>query len=256
MLNFGIECELSGGTSDVLDNLGLDSLHSYHCDCSRCEPERSSPDWTAQEDCTADGEFISRILTYGTADAVDAINAFGAALLAARATHSNGQGLHIHVGTEDMTPESWVRFWRLWFRYQDDIAKLAQGSYDRVRSYNVPVRFSDVVGEWDRTPEAEFWSGDDAIVARRIGRPYNRASWVNPQTPHGTAEFRLWNSTRLAWRIHLAVGVSVALIQASIDGVRIRRSDERILFDIIGPHLNDQSTAAYLRATMREEMAA
>lgn len=254
-ISFGIECEVAGGTSAMLDALGLDGLHGYHCDCERCEPERSSPDWTAQEDCTADGEFISRILTYGD-DGDRAIGQLAAALKSARAVHSNGQGLHVHVDTSDMTPTTWVYFWRLWFRYQDEVGMLASGSYNDVRSYNQEVRFSQVVGTHEPGVTPDFWTADPVLVAPRIGQPYDRATWVNPRTGHGTAEFRLWNATRVEWRIHLAAGVSTALIRAALDGVTVTKHDERTLFDIVSPYLSDKSTAAYIRATIHQERAA
>ncbi|MFA5937620.1 MAG: hypothetical protein WC822_07125 [Candidatus Paceibacterota bacterium] len=254
-LNFGIECEIEGGTRDVLDHLGLDDLHSYHCSCNSCEPSRSGPDWTGQEDCTAGGEFISRILTYGTPDADNAIEALGRALKHGRATTSDGQGVHVHVDCSDMTPTSVVYFWRLWFRYQDDLAMLAKGRFHEVRDYNTRVHFRDVVGEHSPS-DPDFWRGNPERVYRRLGSPYRRDCWVHPNTYHDTYEFRLWNTTRTPWRLHLAAGVSVALMAAAMDGVKVNKRDKRTLYEVLAPYMTDKATAAFLRAVIKEERVA
>lgn len=250
-MNFGIECELESGTADILPLLGLDHLHDYHCECGDCCPHRHAPDWTAQEDCTADGELISRILAYGTPSADAAIDRLGDVLREARATTSTNQGLHVHVGTEDMTPESWVRMWRIWFRYQDEVADLARGRFRHVRSYNQPNVFTQQVSDAET-----FWKSDDLAAAwRTVGRPYFRTAWLNANTCHDTVEFRLWNATRATWRIHLAVGVSTAILAAAIDGVDVTEHDPRPLAEVIGPYLSVKSHAALVRHYISEEAA-
>lgn len=252
-MNFGIECEVESGTVGLLDALGLDSVHDYHCDCSDCDPFRSSPDFTIQEDCTADGEVISRVLAYGSPEATDAIALLADALKSSRATTSTNQGLHIHVGTEAMGHEAWVYFWRLWFRYQNDVGDLAAGRFGDVRSYNSPNIMTYQIGDCAET----FWSSDDLIdVYRRMGRTYCRTHWVNCTTGHDTVEFRLWNATRVEWRIHLAVGVSCAIVQAALDGVNVTEHDERTLVDVLAPYLTTDTYAAIVRHYLSKELAA
>lgn len=257
---FGIECELAGGTAAVLEHLGLRGLHSYHCSCpQRCTPFRQSPDWTAQADCTADGEIISRVLDYGSPEATLAIDKLTEALRVGRARTSTDQGVHIHVDEEGMTPEAWVRLWRLWFRYNDDIQDMARGRWDEVRSYNTPNRLQDLVGEPGERRWTHFWNDPEDEVANTIDSPFYRGNQIAPHSRHGTTEFRIWNTTRVGWRLHLAVGVSVGLVEAAISGdyEPVRRNDHRPLIDFLAPHLSDGSFAAYLRyAHYRLEEAA
>lgn len=256
MRNFGIECEVGGGTSDVLSHLGIDRLHSYHCGCSQCDPRREAPDWTAQQDCTSDGEFISRILTYGTGEATSAIDALGAALVAARAWHSDGsdggqvQGLHVHVAGEGVLGEHapMVHLWRLWFAHAAELEDIAGASYGAVREYNPDVSLDMVTNN----PDA-FWNTENVEHLPRCGTPYGRG-WVNLTTGHGTIEFRLWNATRTAWRMHLCAGISVALVQAAADGVNAHPDDDVSLFERLAPYFTPATTAAYVRHLYGKEM--
>lgn len=257
MRGFGIECEVHFGAADVIGELGLDGMHEYHCHCSDCDPFRTGGDWTCQEDCTADGEFISRVLTYGTERAERAIDTLANALLHGRAGHSTGQGLHVHVSNDGLaTNADWVRFWRLWFRYENDVNRLAAGKYGAVRNYNAYVSFQEVVGGANdrRTTEGKaFWDGAPEDC-HQMGQPYGRGQ-INPHTGHDTLEFRIWNATRVGWRIHLAVGVSVAMVEAATQGVLVAKDDDRTLAEVLGPYMTDRSMAALLRAWTWEEAA-
>lgn len=243
---FGIEMEVGSGSADLLEALGLHDIHSYHCGCDRCYPDRPGPDFTAQEDCTVDAEFISRILPYND-EGMEAIEDLGEAVRKARCGYGGFRdvGLHIHVGHEDLPydDDAMRRFWRLWFHCENDIERMAAGSRECVRGYNAPVSERHV-----GAPSVEVMYRSDEWIP---GHTY-RDSWVATRTNHSTFEFRVWNSTRATWRIHLAVGVSVALVAAASDGVNVTLDDERTLPDLLGPYMTDESYAAMLRFYMME----
>lgn len=250
---FGMECEVSRGAGDMLTilydggNVSDTHLHEYHCGCSDCAPDRDGPDWAGQEDCTADGEFVSRILTTGD-EGDRALAILSDALIRGRAEQSDRVGIHVHVDAEPFAddPAAKVRLWRLWANYQDDVGILARGSASRVRDYNSPniPRHGEMTGllGWESRvtvdqffslPHAEVWQSMDRFVTggSRTGR------WLSGG--RRTFEFRLWNGTRSLWRLRMAVYVSVAFARAALDGHDAHPDDGLCLLDAIGAHLPD-----------------
>lgn len=261
---FGLECEVSQGAADVLSHLhagghvGSDHLHAYHCGkgynpCDVCKPDRTRFDWTGQEDCTADGEFISRILTTGP-EGDRALETLADALVKGRADQNSGVGMHVHTdaGPFEDDVESLVRLWRLWMVYQDDIGNLARGKADCVRSYNGPnivksrgaIRYEGILayGATDQTCR-DFFSLDHAdayqLLDQWVRTGPRTGRWLSGGVDAGTFEFRLWNGSRSLWRIRMAVYVSVALTTAALDGYEARPDDGRTLLDAIGDRLPD-----------------
>lgn len=262
---FGVECEVSQGAGDVLAHLHEGGhvtdthLHAYHCGkgysrgCDACEPTRSGPDWTGQEDCTADGEFISRILTTGP-EGDRALATIADALVKGRAEQNDRVGMHIHTDAGPFADDtaSLVRLWRLWMVYQDDIGNLARGKSAAVRGYNGPnvtkhgdsVRCTGVLsyGSDDATVR-QFYEGDhdDAyqLLDSWVRTGPRTGRWLSGGVEAGTFEFRLWNGSRSLWRIRTAVYVSVALTTAALDGYEARPDDGRSLLDALGDRLPD-----------------
>lgn len=249
---FGMEIEVSVGGGDVLSILYEDGhvtdgyLHDYHCSCSSCRHYRSGPDWTAQDDCTADAEFISRILTTGP-EGDEALAVMSAALIQGRSEHSSEVGMHVHTDAEPFRDDhaAVVRLWRLWLTYEDDIGTLARMSADRVRSYNAPCRVQGVLGYESHGREqemsADFYTaehGDAYEMLHSYVKLGNRSGrWLSGGTGEGTWEFRVWNGTRSLWRMRMAVYVSVALTVAALDGYEARPDDGRSLLHAIGDYL-------------------
>lgn len=261
---FGVECEVSEGAEDVLAHLyrngdvSSNHLHAYHCGkgynpCDDCRADRSGPDWTGQEDCTADGEFISRILTTGP-EGDRALATIADALVKGRAVQDDRVGMHIHTDAEPFADDtaSLVRLWRLWMTYQDDIGLLARGKADAVRSYNGPnvvkthgrIGYGGVLsyGASDDTCRDFFTlDHDDAaqLLDRWVRSGPRTGRWLSGGVEAGTFEFRLWNGSRSLWRIRMAVYVSVALTTAALSGYEARPDDGRTLLEAIGDHLPD-----------------
>jgi hypothetical protein len=258
---FGFECEVAGGASQVvalLHEKGLTAdnrLHHYHCSCPTCRPDRTHYNIHGQQDCTADGEFITRILTYGTPEAEQTIDGLADALFMARATVGTGQGFHVHVDKRDLSHAARGRLWRLFVKYQQDLGRFANGQFSDVRTYNGPLRY---FRQFTTLSEDQFWSQRNLTrVGRACGHSadlYTRSFWLNDDNAN-TYEFRLWNSTRVAWRMHLAVGISVALVQAAKDGVKVNPDDERTLLDVCAPYLTDDTLSSAIRHLTVKEVA-
>lgn len=195
---FGYEMEVADDAYtflEALQTVGLTNhyeLHPYHCGCSECHYDRHTYDFAAQEDCTVNGEFITRILTLGQANRSGHWSALQRARTIAWTARPGWEaGNHVHVSKDvgeayrtRMHPQDFV-----WL-YGREYARLAQGAFDSVRDYNSPPAYLDGSRSYDNS------------------RTYG--SWV---VDHGqTWEFRLWNSTAVAWRARLYVEVSLATV--------------------------------------------
>lgn len=257
-IDFGVELEVAAGGGDALAHLVAsgyaddDYLHEYHCgrgygDCPQCNPRRSSPDWTAQEDCTADAEFISRILTSHTASADDAIAGLADALVSGRVEFDSDVGMHVHVNGEPFRNDAAaiVRLWRLWLNYQTDVSHLARATQRGVRGYAAGAAVSDAAILGYRPDVDGFFSADHDEAFEMLtgdGRSGCRTGrWLSGGTGSGTGtfEFRIWNATRSHWRIRLAVYVSAAIALAALNGYDASPDSGDTLLDAIGEHLPD-----------------
>lgn len=265
-LRFGIECEMETGGSALFGSLNRrmggvlgDGMHEYHCRCDVCEHSdgRSNP-WTMQEDCTVSGEAISAILTWGTKAADDAIAMLAEALREARSQHGTDAGNHVHVdaarfyrtdeyGSKVPITVRWRRLQRIMHRYQDDeLRRVAQGSFTEVRSYN-----SKLVPWWGRMREGARVGWPERVGAEDLPLWYAETAdadsvrgmieggWLRPTGR--TMEYRLWNSTRVEWRLRLHAGLSVAITNAAIRGADVEYNDPRPLAHVIRPYADDET---------------
>lgn len=241
MITFGFELEVSDGAHNTLSHLGEmgltqhESFHQYHCSCGMCEPRTTGPLFKAQQDCTADGEFISRILEFGSHDAERAIVGLSRALLLGGGDASGTVGNHVHVDRRGMDIPARNRLNRLFARYETELLEIASASRNSVRSYNgTRPQFNDAI--WEVTDaHPEQWLRSDYTEGSKL-------SWKDP-----TVEFRLWNSTRAAWRIRTHVGLSVAMVLAATDGVTTTKNDPRCIEDVIGEYIDARTWAGILR---------
>lgn len=237
-LTVGFELEVSGHAGNVLEGLqraGLtehSGLHEYHCGCDACEPSMSGPLFKAQQDCTAAGEFITKILLYGSDEMERACSGIGAVLVACGASVGGNVGNHVHVNRESMDNAAQRRLMRLMGRYERDLHEIAAGPHTNMRGYNGNL-----------TVSRELWSD---VEEGGSGSRYNYGgytlSWKDP-----TVEFRLWNSTRAGWRIRTHVGLSHALVTAAIDGIDCTERDTRCVEDVIGDYIDGPTWAGILR---------
>lgn len=235
-MRVGFELEVAENAGNVLHELresGLtehDGLHGYHCNCSECSVSTSGPLFKAQEDCTADGEFITRILEYGSPDMERAITGIERALLTGAAIVNGDVGNHVHVERAAFDGDAEGRLARLFVRYQRDLFELASGRFAQVRDYNGVAEFGPLGWESPLIRTRRHLVGTCLAF-----KPY-------------TIEFRLWNSTRAGWRIRMHVGLSVALAQAALAGENASGPDDpRCLEEVISPYMDRATWAGVLR---------
>lgn len=238
----GIEIEVANNGPDLASELfdrglcGTNHLHDYHCSCDVCDhdPRRPTP-WTAQQDCTVAGEFISKPLEFGSAEFAAATEGLSAAMLDLNVSPGQRRqnvGGHVHVDASDFGPANSVQRWRLrrlFLRYQDEMGMLASASQQEVRDYNPRMR------SWN---EERFWSTDCEPSYRSI-----EGGWLRSVSMK-TIEFRLWNSTRLEWRMHLHAGISVGMATAALDWRNlppVDRSDATPLLVRLLPYLDERT---------------
>lgn len=244
MTTFGIECEVAHGgavLAQVLHDRGLaydNEPHPYHCRTAACCSYTRATPWTVQQDCTCGGEAISHILEWGTGHANEAIAGLARAMADSRVTIDATAGNHVHVGHDGHDEDSIHRMYRLFLRYQDyELTAVAQASLSGVRTYNAKVTH-----QWcARGADNLFWQGATEPKYQPRGR------WVEPES--ATFEFRLWNSTRMEWRLYLHAALSVAIMDAARDGVWVEKNDRRSLATVLGDHL-DTRAMSYLTAQL------
>ena len=228
MAQFGIELEVSENANCLLTQLHKQELtehtyfHKYHCTCEDCDVFSTRlPPFLAQEDSTADGEIISRVLQYGTSRSKRAISGLAQAILGANTVHDGNVGLHVHVSHEDMDSVQCKRLERMFCLYQDELMLLAGGPR-HIRNYNDPL-------------DQRAW-----IEGLRPGKT---STYLAKRSE--TYEFRIWNSVKTEWRLRLAIGLSIAMVQGARDEVLLPRRlpVTDMLADRIG-HLFDAHTWA------------
>jgi hypothetical protein len=255
---FGWESEFEAGSETLLPVLydrGLiadPDMHAYHCRCSDCDPlpDRVNP-FTAQEDCSCDVEVISKPFAFGSDEHMNTLDAFAAALRDGEATPGRSAGNHVHVNREDMEAGDHRRLWRLFTRYADDLDYIAKGGFKENRGYNSPpnLRYS--------LPERRdiFWNGNDEEWFSTFREHGASCSWLTPRS-HVTYEFRLWNSTRMGWRIFLHSALSVAMVEAAVGGVEVVKDDPRELPEVLGDHLHPEAIGLLVRQLQPQLTAA
>lgn len=238
----GFELEVSDGAASVLGSLQAQRLtsharlHPYHCGCADCRPSPYCAGhlFKAQEDCTADGEFITGILEYGSPDFERAVNGIGRALLTTGAKCEANVGNHVHVNRDDLTGEDNARLCRLWDRYADELFEIAAGPRGAVRNYN---------GNHRRAGATNLWTVNSVRNSYDV---LDHTSHLLAWKSH-TVEFRLWNSVRAPWRIRTHVGLSVAFVQAAQGGADCTRNDPRCLEEVIGDFIDAPTWSGILR---------
>lgn len=234
-MEFGIELEIRSGAHKVLGDLyrsgdaSDNHYHDYHCRCPNCNPERKDVSFFAQKDCTVAGEIISTIMEYGSPRHLEAVEKLSAAMLRNRATTVGDTGLHVHVSRADFTTRRQDRILhRLMSRYHTELEEIAAGPHPAVRGYNPKPHPASAI----------VWSGSDIPDC---------GGWLR-KTEKPTYEFRLWNSTRVAWRINLAIGLSVAMTKAALDRADTTGpNDSRPIEAILAPYLDNVTWAGILR---------
>lgn len=255
MPTFGFESEFQNNAHPLAAELfrlglsGTDAIHGWHCDCGTC----CDPRWPfkAQRDSSVDGEVISKVFTTDDWDeALAAMNGLQEAAIAADAEPGFDAGIHVHVQKprgERLRAKAFLAF-ALW---EPVLLDLAAGRFVRHRGWNRPVqgdcltilREEGILSRYDRVTDV----GDAlALLAERIGAGEDDALFkasllhdhnydedrhanLSTNTRFGTWEYRLWNSSRSAWRMELACRMSIALTKVGFVNHLLDHRGERSL---------------------------
>lgn len=241
MTTFGFEAEFHDNVAPLMAGLharGLtatDEMHSYHCRCEMCDFETGGV-FRGQHDSSCGGEVISHVFSTDNMDeAVSAMTSLQAVAVDVDAEPSLAAGFHVHIGNAEFGRDRYALADAMWayLRWEGWLGTVASGRWPEVRGFNVSNRSilsgcgayeageagwgSDEWGESGFTfngpdciqqAEEEFSDAGLAQVKRFayhwIGGDEERHLWLNLQTRNRkTWEFRLWNSTRVAWRMEL-----------------------------------------------------
>lgn len=234
--SFGFESEFARNAEPLAVELhrrgmtGDSLLHGWHCDCDYCSGGYEYP-LSVQRDSTVDGEVISRPFTdWEEARAV--MVTLQQAAVEVDAEPGENAGLHVHVQRPhrvNFRAEAFLAY----LAWEPALTTLAQGRFPYLRAMNRMVRADigsylynagdnvtrDAGPTIDRLVQAlkdDPGDMDAREMARRLyGWHYenDRHSHLNLKTRFQTWEFRIWNSTRSAWRIELACRLAQAWTQ-------------------------------------------
>lgn len=188
--------------------VGDGNIHGYHCGCDNCSFSLSRYPLRVQRDSTCSGEVISSPFS-NWFSGVSVMSALQTAALEVDAEPGMNAGLHVHVDMSDTELQHKADVVWSFALWEPFLTELAKGRFTYLRGMNMPSRrLLRGFRAWfnlDTTPD---YNRLDAYNAYRV---QDRHSNLNVRTNYNTFEFRIWNSTRSAWRMELAARLSVAL---------------------------------------------
>lgn len=245
MTTFGFELEFSGGVLELIHELTErgyanqtgDRLHGYHCDCGYCA-DLHGIKFRAQRDSSCSGEIISGIFTDGDwPAAVDAMQALQDAALDTDAALSLTCGMHVHIGNTDgdeIAPYGQLSMgWLgieplLWEHVAGSVWAHRRGDQNTLLSKMV-VETMQASRFWDRHDVYPTHERDLGLLSTSVQEAYvenfrallDSMAWDRhcdlARASHGGIyEMRIFNATRVAWRIEMACRLSVALVDPEV----------------------------------------
>jgi hypothetical protein len=245
-ITYGFEAEFETGVEQLSRTLylnglvGATGLHGYHCSCETCDFDSGYP-YRIQRDSSCGGEVISHpFVNDDPTDAILAMEGLQRAAVDSDAEPGYRAGFHVHVSRPRASAARADLFWNF-LRWEPELMRLAHGRFPSLREgQNTPVErmlrgiYIDGYGRvnsdsymtlvsWQqvdevlRDGESEFLNGAK-VCAMEYHRNNDRHSNLNLGTNHGTWEWRLFNSTRSAWRMELFTSVAVAFMDPSLRG--------------------------------------
>lgn len=242
-LTFGFEAEWARNIDGLLSHLAsdgylpTDEMHRYHCECEYCDLD-SPYMLRAQTDSTCSGELISIPFVTAQWDSwqylLDRIETHA---VDADAEPGVDAGFHVHVrntqplyhaiynidldgGGADQSLRKFLVLCLVMPLFSD----IAFGRHSEGTDLNVP--FNRFIANcfsangrryrWPDTPRGILSEGIEAnrvLLTNVLRTAYDsdRHADVSLNTRYDTTEYRLWRSTRSAWRMRLYVLASVML---------------------------------------------
>lgn len=234
-------------------HVGDDTLHNYTCDCDSCAVTRYDRtigdnvydhddiyNLRIKNDSSCGGELISKVWETPTDSRVRKLwSDIEQAAVNVDSEPGLSAGFHVHVGREHLSLMQRGKLVLAFAAWEDALLNLASGrwpmnrGWNRVLSDELYSTFSDIVHDYnlhDIPPHTycgkvvshvRELSDDDAIariVYRDIARGHqdaDRHTSMAFSDRHPTMEFRLWNSTRAAWRMELWCRLSLLIADPS-----------------------------------------
>lgn len=253
---FGFEAEWQANAVDLAAELYArrlvvdDTIHRYHCGCGGCD-FRSGFLFRVQSDSSCNGEVISHVFS-SVESGRDAMDQLQEAALAIDAEPGYEAGFHVHVNANQMNSQQ--RRLALWtfMLYEPLLQRIASGRFPSQRIANHTLESLHRAFWYRAHQHAVFENAPwyDRAMDPHVGgypvrvppsgvRPWvqdlsrstrmtllgtlldyhhasDRHSNLNVRTRHDTWEFRLWNSTRSAWRMELFARLSLAFTTPDI----------------------------------------
>lgn len=206
-------------------------MHGYHCDCDYCDFNSGRP-LRVQRDSTCSGEVISHPFA-DVGDAAYTMSRLQEAALAADAEPGYNAGFHVHVDMRRVRTDRHHKALWQYLRWETVLMYLAAGRFPYVRNgmnrtvaemvrYHMNAHYQLVDAPFYDSRHVPFdphWCEENlsgealtelAEELHLVHYDSDRHSNLNIATRHGTWEFRLWNSTRSAWRMELWCLLSAA----------------------------------------------
>jgi len=222
-----------------------DGMHSWHCSCEEhCHFDLNPDTFRGQTDSTCSGEIISPVYAYGDQNPLDRprlpmedflshVQVLQEAAIEVDAEPGTSSGFHVHIRPESNRARKRIP-WEF-ARWEQVLIELAGGSQGRHRSMNeriasyqqswwamygmhivnehglsgtivdIPTLQAHLLAQETRTTafEHEVLNAFYSHVQES-----DRHANLAISARHQTLEFRVWNSTRAAWRMALFCGVS------------------------------------------------
>ncbi len=218
-LKFGWEAEFEDGAAYVAqtlfsrneDLIAMPDLHRWHCECEDCT-EWDHP-FRGQTDSSCSGELISRPFET-MEEARPYMKVLEQVACEVDAVPGLSSGFHVHV---DM---NWVTDSKLmhealyeFFRWENVIVRIAAGRFPQIRASNSSLH--RMLYTFDHNSQYVDSKSNSPSFKEEIYQMHyrnDRHSNLSLRTRHGTWEFRVWNSTRSAWRMELWAELSRAFV--------------------------------------------
>lgn len=258
--SIGFECELNtpgvGNYVEPLIRHGLwnydpeDGLHrsphTNHCHCPACQFGNSA--LRPHTDMSCGGELVSDPMPWPDPETEALLVQLEQILTEQGARPGMNAGFHIHVEydvTRDGRSDAWSAYrekvvdYFTWFEQQ--IATFAAQDQPKVRNYN----------RWLSLGGIRLAPGDTIDISRaRFQKHRNTPKGYNLAERANTWEFRIWNSVVEAWRMHLAIDISCAFLDAVADAPHIETAPTTRrppLLRFIQPYMTEAGFAFAMR---------
>lgn len=239
---FGFEAEFATDATPLVVELhrlgftGGNTLHNYTCDCEFCtvvldnyddgEPDLFHEDiWNlrAKYDSSCGGEVISKVFL-SIEDAAPSFDAIEQSALSTDTEPGLQAGFHVHVGRRHLTKDWRGRLVFAMTLWENVLFDIAAGRWPHNRGWNISLLqlLSYYYGQEANTMGIAYDSVNGELLEKMLadvtGTMHERMFYRSVADDHQnvdrhstmafsprwpTMEFRLWNSTRAAWRMEL-----------------------------------------------------